>query len=362
MRWSRCMSSRSASHCSVSFACLALRLPRFWSSALRRPSAALSLAAAFSSDSLSISSLRTWRSMASRAMGLDVISIFSLAAASSMRSIALSGRKRSAMYRSLSTAASTSALSLMRTPWWSSYRSLRPRRMDTVSATVGWSTSTCWKRRSSAGSFSMYFLYSSSVVAPMHRSSPLPSIGLSRLPASIAPFVAPAPTTVWISSMKRMMRGSAATSSRTLLSRSSNSPRYFVSATRRPSWREMRRFPCRLAGTSPEAILCARPSTMAVLPTPGSPSRHGLLLRRRTRIRIVLSSSLSRPIIGSRQPSSACSVRSVPHSLSTLFFPSRFVFPPAPTLAFLSPSADSPPRSSSSRVSMLTSSSFCRTA
>jgi len=50
----------------------------------------------------------------------------------------------------------------------------------------------------------MYLRYSSSVVAPMQRSSPRPSIGLSKLPASIAPLVAPAPTTVWISSMKRM--------------------------------------------------------------------------------------------------------------------------------------------------------------
>ena len=41
---------------------------------------------------------------------------------------------------------------------------------------------TCWKRRSRAASFSMYFRYSARVVAPMHRSSPRPSIGLSRLP------------------------------------------------------------------------------------------------------------------------------------------------------------------------------------
>jgi hypothetical protein len=30
--------------------------------------------------------------------------------------------------------------------------------MDTVCATLGWSTNTCWKRLSRAGSFSMYFL------------------------------------------------------------------------------------------------------------------------------------------------------------------------------------------------------------
>ena len=57
-----------------------------------------------------------------------------------------------------------------------------------VSSTVGWSTSTGWKRRSSAASFSMYLRYSSSVVAPMVCSSPRASIGLSMFDASIEPF------------------------------------------------------------------------------------------------------------------------------------------------------------------------------
>ena len=57
-----------------------------------------------------------------------------------------------------------------------------------------------WKRRSSAGSFSMFLRYSSSVVAPMHCSSPRASAGLSMLLASIAPSAAPAPTTVCSSS------------------------------------------------------------------------------------------------------------------------------------------------------------------
>ena len=55
-----------------------------------------------------------------------------------------------------------------------------------MSSTVGSPTSTCWNRRSSAGSFSMCSRYSSSVVAPTMRSSPRASIGLSMLPASIA--------------------------------------------------------------------------------------------------------------------------------------------------------------------------------
>ncbi len=50
-----------------------------------------------------------------------------------------------------------------------------------VSSTLGSSTITGWKRRSSAASFSMYLRYSSSVVAPMVRSSPRASCGLSML-------------------------------------------------------------------------------------------------------------------------------------------------------------------------------------
>ena len=69
-----------------------------------------------------------------------------------------------------------------------------------MSSTDGSSTSTGWKRRSSAASFSMCLRYSSSVVAPTARSSPRASIGLSRLAASTAPSAAPAPTIVCSSS------------------------------------------------------------------------------------------------------------------------------------------------------------------
>ena len=104
-----------------------------------------------------------------------------------------------------------------------------------VSSTVGSATSTCWNRRSSAGSFSMYSRYSSSVVAPTMRSSPRASIGLSMLPASMAPSpVAPAPTTVCSSSMKVMTwPPESLISVSTALSRSSNSPRYFAPAIMR---------------------------------------------------------------------------------------------------------------------------------
>src|ERR1044072_7155132 len=78
--------------------------------------------------------------------------------------------------------------------------------MPTVSSTDGSPTNTCWNRRSSAASFSMYLRYSSSVVAPTRRSSPRASIGLIMLPASIEDSpVAPAPTMGWNSSMNMVI-------------------------------------------------------------------------------------------------------------------------------------------------------------
>ncbi|EIR95639.1 hypothetical protein YPPY45_1105, partial [Yersinia pestis PY-45] len=43
----------------------------------------------------------------------------------------------------------------------------------------------------------------------------------------------------------------------------------------------------------------ASPSTKAVFPTPGSPTKIGLFLRRRDRMSIIWRISLSRPKIGS---------------------------------------------------------------
>ena len=119
-----------------------------------------------------------------------------------------------------------------------------------VSSTLGSPTKTCWKRRSRAGSFSMRSRYSSSVVAPIIRSSPRASIGLSMLPASMEESpVAPAPTTVCSSSMKVMIWPSASRISlRTALSRSSNSPRYFAPATMEARSSETTRRPLQRVG------------------------------------------------------------------------------------------------------------------
>mmetsp|Transcript_12141 Transcript_12141/g.33673 ORF Transcript_12141/g.33673 Transcript_12141/m.33673 type:complete len:250 (+) Transcript_12141:2375-3124(+) len=160
----------------------------------------------------------------------------------------------------------------------------------------------------------MYFLYSFSVVAPMHLSSPLASCGLRRFPASIAPSEAPAPTSVCISSMKRTTFPSEAlTSSMTPLSLSSNSPLNLAPASRLPMSRAKICLSCRDAGTSPATTLCARASITAVFPTPGSPIRTGLflLLRDRMWTHLLISSSL--PMTGSSFPSLASWVRSLPY-------------------------------------------------
>ena len=223
------------------------------------------------------------------------------------------------MYRFDSVAAATSASSPIVTLWCASYRCFRPRRMAIVSSTDGSPTYTCWNRRSSAGSFSTFSRYSSSVVAPIRRSSPRASMGFNILPASIEPSAAPAPTIVWISSMNVMIWPFAfLISLSTLLRRSSNSPRYLEPATMEPRSREISFLFCRVLGTSPATMRCARPSTTAVLPTPGSPISTGLFLVRRLRIWMTRRISWSRPITGSSLPSRACAVRSVEYFSNAL--------------------------------------------
>ncbi len=178
--------------------------------------------------------------------------------------------------------------------------------MATACSQVGSSTSTGWKRRSRAGSFSMCWRYSSMVVAPMQCSSPRARAGLRMLLASMAPPVAPAPTRVCISSMNSSTWPSCSvTSLMTFLSRSSNSPRYLVPAISAPMSRAMTRLSFRPSGTSPSTRRRARPSTTAVLPTPGAPISTGLFLVRRLRIWMVRRISSSRPMMGSILPARA---------------------------------------------------------
>ena len=134
-------------------------------------------------------------------------------------------------------------------------------------------TSTFWKRRARAWSRSKVWRNSSQVVAPMQRSLPSWSAGLSRFEASMVPRPAlPAPTTVWISSMKRIGLSSSSSAASTALagSRSRRGSGCRRAARRGRGGRPRRRR--NGSGTSPLAMRSASPSTRAVLPTPGSPT------------------------------------------------------------------------------------------
>jgi hypothetical protein len=78
--------------------------------------------------------------------------------------------------------------------------------------------------------------------------------------------------------------------------------RNFAPAISAPRSSEITRLSFRPSGTSPRTIRWARPSTIAVLPTPGSPMRTGLFFVRRDRTWIVRRISSSRPTTGSSLP------------------------------------------------------------
>ena len=181
-------------------------------------------------------------------------------------------------------------------------------RMD--ASTSGSSTLTGWKRRSNAASFSTYFRYSLMVVAPINCISPLAREGFKMLDASMAPSAPPAPMMVCSSSRNRIILPASITSLTTFLILSSNSPRYLLPATMADKSSVRTRLSFTVNGTSPDTIRSASPSTIAVLPTPGSPIKQGLFLVRLLKIWITLWISSSLPITGSRLPSSAIAVKS----------------------------------------------------
>ena len=203
-------------------------------------------------------------------------------------------------------------------------------------AISGSSTLMSWKRRANAASRSKYFLYSDQVVAAMVRNSPRASAGFSKLAASLPPASPPAPIRVCASSMNRMMgTGDILTSSITCLRRFSNSPLTPAPACSRPRSRIFRLTFSSSSGTLPSTMRSAKPSTRAVLPTPGSPTNMGLFLRRRLRISTICRISLSRPNTGSISPARARAVTSIvncasapPSGVAEIAAPGR------PTLSF----------------------------
>ena len=183
--------------------------------------------------------------------------------------------------------------------------------MATVSSSLGSSTKTFWKRRSSAASFSTCCRYSFSVVAPTQWSSPRASAGFSMLPASMDPSALPAPTMVCSSSTNKMIRPSSFVSAlSTDFNRSSKSPRNLAPASKAPRSSDSIRLSFKPSGTSPLTTRCAKPSIMAVLPTPGSPINTGLFFVLLCKTCMVRRISSSRPITGSNLPAPASAVRS----------------------------------------------------
>ena len=117
---------------------------------------------------------------------------------------------------------------------------------------------------------------------PIVRSLPPCNAGLRRFDASIAPpEVAPAPITVWISSMNNTESGCASSSVTTAFNLSSKSPLYRVPASNAPMSSEKIVVSLKTSGVSFETIFRANPSAIAVLPTPGSPTSNGLFFRLR---------------------------------------------------------------------------------
>ena len=92
----------------------------------------------------SISSCIILRDISSISAGIDCISVFIIAHASSTRSIALSGKNLSLIYRLERVAAAINALSWIFTPWYTSYLSFSPRNIEMVQWLDGLSLRTLW--------------------------------------------------------------------------------------------------------------------------------------------------------------------------------------------------------------------------
>jgi hypothetical protein len=89
--------------------------------------------------------------------------------------------------------------------WWCFSRSsATPRIIRMARSSSGSSTCTTWKRRVSAGSFSMCFLYSAQVVAPMVRKVPRASAGFQQVGGIAGAGRAARADSVCVSSMNRM--------------------------------------------------------------------------------------------------------------------------------------------------------------
>ncbi|MCY1446979.1 hypothetical protein D9M71_635760 [compost metagenome] len=93
----------------------------------------------------------------------------------------------------------------------------------------------------------------------------------------------------------------------------------FAPAIKAPISNEKTILSFKFSGTSPSTILCAKPSAMAVLPTPGSPISIGLFFVLRVKICNTRRISSSRPITGSSFPVRANSFKFLAYLFNELY-------------------------------------------
>ena len=233
--------------------------------------------------------------------------------------MALSGKYLSFIYLTDKLTAEFIASSVIFTLWCASYLSRIPSNIFMVSSADGSNTVTGLNLLSNALSFSIYFLYSPIVVAPINWISPLANNGFKIFAASTAPSAAPAPTIVWISSINKITSPTFFTSFKHFFILSSKSPLYLAPAIILVMSNVTTLLFLSNSGTSLKTIFSANPSTTAVFPTPGSPTSTGLFFWRRHKIWITRSISFSRPITGSILLSITFLVISRPYFSKTFF-------------------------------------------
>ena len=171
----------------------------------------------------------------------------------------------------------------------------------------------------SARSFSKCLRYSSQVVLATTLMLPLLRAGFIMLERSLALLPAdPAPEIMCASSMNKTVLPFLLSPFRTILKRSSKSPRYLLPANIALISKLNTLYSFKKSGTAPLTILKASPSAIAVLPTPGSPTRITLFLLRRPSASAIFSNSSIRPITGSILFLATCSFKLVVNAASAL--------------------------------------------
>ena len=123
--------------------------------------------------------------------------------------------------------------------------------------------------------------------------------------STLPPLALPLPFIVCASSMNKIDFFLVFNACNTCLIFSSKSPRYLLPANRLATSSEYKSWSSKKLGTLPSTIIVARPSAIAVLPTPGSPTINTFDLKRLASTLIMSFNSLLRPINGSILPSLA---------------------------------------------------------